>query len=221
MSADEIFGDEELVGYEDDDDGDDVGDDDELEALMAGDEDDDDDDVGDEALVGAIARKSGLKLTPRLKGLLSGALKKKTMKLKRAKAVARLAMRRGKPIGVRPRPLATSGEIPFGFFSAAEVAADATEVITLQPSVIFRPKRLLIPQSIAPAFTLRRIQIGQREQLINGNAVPCEAFSEESVNQGWKLPTIQIAQPMKMEFTNISGSAVTLRGCWLGIFADS
>lgn len=220
MSAEDIFGDEELVGDEYDDDGDDVGEDEELEALMAGDDDDDDDDIGDE-LVGAIARKTGHKLPPRVRALLGSALKKKSAKLKRVKAVAKLAMRRGKPIGVRPRPLNTSGEIPFGFFSDTEVAADATVTITLQPSVIFRPKRLLIPQSIAPAFTLRRIQIGQREQLINGNAVPCEAFSEESVNQGWKLPTIQIAQPMKMEFTNISGAAVYLRGCWLGIFADS
>jgi hypothetical protein len=55
--------------------------------------------------------------------------------------------------------------------------------------------------------------------ILNGNAVPAEAFSDVAFNpRGWKLPTIQVGQPATMQWQNISGAAADLRGNFWGVF---
>ena len=218
----ELFGEDEFdfLGDDDDDDAGDeelVGDlDPDVAALLSGD---------DAELIGAspAARMQALarlRANPGNFGALSRVVKKKVaagLAKKRAAAFKHIALRRA--IGVRRRPNQIAGEIPVGF-SAAAVAAGASTIIVIQPPVVYKPKRLLVPKSIASTFTLDDVSIGLRKCLLTSNPVPCEAFAEDSINQGWKIPTLQIGQSMSMTFTNQSGAAATLRGAWLGIYVD-
>lgn len=192
------------------------GDLDELFELGDGDDGEVDPDValllaGDTA-IGAAARK---------KVALASLPKSRTAALARAQlakqAVAQIASR--KAIGVRSRSLNTAGEIPVGINTGA-VLASASAIVTITPPVIFKPKRLLVPETIAPGWTLDDVSVGLRNCLLTSQPVPAEVFSQVSVNQGWRIPTLQIGQAMSMTWTNQSGSTATLRAAWLGTYAD-
>lgn len=222
LFGDDLFGDEEdLIGdlFGDDDDDDDFTGDDDLDALLAGD-DDDDSVIGAAPNAAKLAKLAKLGMLPAgVKKVLAAAAKKQAAKnvaAKRAKAL--MAMRRKRAIGVVQRRDSYAGEIPMGFEESID--AGASETITITPQVKFKPKRLLVPSSIASSFRLDDLSTGLRNLLMSTNPVPLESYTETSVNQGWRLPTIQVGQSLVMRVTNTSGATATLKGAWHGIYAD-
>lgn len=136
--------------------------------------------------------------------------------LQDARAIA--AAQNNTPVMVAQHDPTNAYEVPFGFQSLA-VAAGGSATITLQPAATFKANRMSIPQAIAPFFQLTAFLIGQVSVIMNGNAVPGEAFSDLSYNpRGWKLPTMQAGQPTTMIWQNISGAAQDLRGSFWGVF---
>lgn len=122
------------------------------------------------------------------------------------------------PVAVEEREPTNAFEVPFGFESLA-VPAATTIQINLSPAATFKPNRMSIPQAVAPSFSLLGFLIGQESLILNGNAVPAEAFSDLSYNpRGWKLPTMQVGQPSTMLWRNNSGAAADLRGNFWGIY---
>lgn len=124
------------------------------------------------------------------------------------------------PIATEEKSISMAAEVPFGF-GPFTVAPNATQTVTLTPGVPYKPNRFSIPQAIAQSFVMSVFQIGQTSLLINGNQVPCEAFSDLAYNpRGWKLPTIQLGQPASLAFINVSGVDQVLRGNFWGVFVQ-
>lgn len=217
-----------------------IGDDADVAALLsAGDDDgddtalvlgDDDPETGGQEIVGAdflgigddeILEIAGAspKVAKALAGtrvgrLLAGQMKLLAKKQASRKAAARLAVRNNRVMAVQPQRVTTRGGSPAGFKKV--IAAGASEVIAIQPPVAFLPLRLMIPSSIAGAFELTGLTIGQTSYLVGGTAVPCMAFEEKQTGQNWGLPTVQIGQIMNMLITNVSGADATVAGVWFG-----
>lgn len=218
---DEVIGDDELVDAlagEDDvelvGDDDDIGDDPDVEALLAG------DDVfgaapNTSAALANLNRQASM-IAAAGRGLPAPLRRRLRRALRKSRAAASIAARQA--IAVRKRPLQNAGEVPMGFSQVVAAGADA--IVLIQPPVAFNPKRLLIPDSIAASFDLRDLSCGMRRLMVTTNPVPCESFSQVSLNQGWRIPTIQVGQTLSMTFRNVSGADATIRGAWLGVYAD-
>lgn len=112
-------------------------------------------------------------------------------------------------------------EMVLGIQSASTVAAGASEVITFRPQVLFRATRLIVPDIIAPYFTIDDIKIGNASQFAASGAVPASAFGE-AVNASGKpnlvMKTAQVSQDIVMTVTNRSGAAAQFRAA---LFGDS
>ncbi len=104
-----------------------------------------------------------------------------------------------------------------GVNSTGTVAAGASVVITVRPQMLFRPNRLLVPDAIAPSFTIDDIKIGNRSQFASSGAIPAAAFGE-SVDDDLLMDTIQTSQDIVITVTNVSGGAVQFRAA---LFGDS
>lgn len=129
------------------------------------------------------------------------------------------ALQNNLPMVVQDKPVTVGRKIPFGF-GPTTVASGASTTFTLTPAANFKPDRLSIPQAAAPQFAVTTFLIGQESMLLNGNAVPCESFSDLAYNpDGWKLTTIQVGQPAILVFQNISGADAIIRGCFWGFAA--
>jgi hypothetical protein len=133
-------------------------------------------------------------------------------------AVAEIASR--KALGVREKDYTIAGQIPVGF-QTGDVDAGDSAIVNITPPVLFRPIRLLVPETIAPGWTLDDVSIGLRKCMLTSNPLPAESFSQNSVNTGWDLPTLQIGQTMSMTWTNRSPQQAELRGTWQGKYADA
>jgi hypothetical protein len=132
-------------------------------------------------------------------------------------AVAEIASR--KAIGVRQREYTIAGQMPVGF-TTGDVATGDSAIVNITPPVIFSPNRLLVPETIAPGWTLNDVSIGLRKCMLTSQPLPAESFSQNSVNTGWDLPTLQIGQTMSMTWQNHGQQTAELRGTWQGKYAD-
>lgn len=168
---------------------------------------DDDDDMevgGDYELVGADDDD--------VEGLLGAYPRRRRRRRRLRKAHAgQLAVRKAEPNAAQ--------EMVLGIQSASTVAAGASEVITFRPQVLFRGTRLIIPDAIAPFFTIDDIKIGNQSQFAASGAVPAAAFGE-SVNSSGRpnlvMKTAQVSQDIVMTITNRSGAAAQFRAALFG-----
>ena len=106
-----------------------------------------------------------------------------------------------------PSPAVTSSEQPreyaLGFGSTA-VPGKSSANIGVQPQVIFRPERLVIPASIAEDFLITDIKVGKNSQLVSTGAIPASAFTSRSEATRMKMDTAQISMFVTISVTNIS-----------------
>jgi hypothetical protein len=132
--------------------------------------------------------------------------------------VARLAASPGYPGGQQLRMKAPSKgrEYVIGFDSVATVAAAATAILTSRPQVVFRPDRMVIPASIAPAFLINDLKVGKNSQMVNSTAVPAEAFTQGAFGVRLKMDTAQISQDITLSVTNISAVATRFNAALIG-----
>ena len=121
-------------------------------------------------------------------------------------------------VAVVEKQATRAGEVPAGFKSTAIDPGD-TFTFEIIPPALFKPRRLLFAKTTAPAFELVSLTAGMDSLMITADAIPCEVFSDESFNQGWKIDTLQIGQPLRMVVRNISPTAGICSGAWLGLYA--
>lgn len=143
----------------------------------------------------------------------------------RGRAVRSVAKKRT-PVRVASREFAVQTAQPknaqtmvLGIESNGTVAAAASAVITFKAQVLFRGRRLLIPDAIAAAFTVDDIKIGNASQFAASGAVPASAFGESVNGAGTDnlvMGTAQVSQDIVMTVTNRSLAAVQFRAALFG-----
>lgn len=116
---------------------------------------------------------------------------------------------------VRSLPPTTARKMVLGVNSASTVASAASETITVRSQVLFRPTRLLVPDSITPAFIITDIKIGNKSQFAGAYSVPAAAFGE-AVDDDLMMDTIQVSQDISIAITNVSLAAVQFRAVLFG-----
>ena len=97
----------------------------------------------------------------------------------------------------------TGREYALGFGSTL-VRAKSSANINVQPQVVFRPERLVIPASIAEHFLITDIKIGKNSQLVSAGAIPASAFTNRSEPSRMKMDTAQISMFVTVSVTNTS-----------------
>jgi hypothetical protein len=88
--------------------------------------------------------------------------------------------------------------MPFG---PQSIAAGAAVGIPVQPQVVFRGRRLVIPSPIAPNFNFQ-IVVGVATQQVQFGFLPAIAYVENSVGMNLGLDTAQIGNTITLTAQN-------------------
>ena len=109
-----------------------------------------------------------------------------------------------------------SRALAFGMQSLA-VAAAATVNVQVQPQVLFRPQRIVIPATIAPSFVINDIIVGNKSQLALAGAIPAEAFTQNAdMAPTMLMDTLGISMQFTLNITSIAAAAVDFRAAVYG-----
>lgn len=121
------------------------------------------------------------------------------------------------PLGPRLRETMPSriDETPLPV-TATSVAAGATAVIPITSQIIFEPKRLIVPDSIAPFFTIDDFRVGNVPLFAGAGSVPAEAFSPQSVNPNIRKITANPGVQVILTVTNLDAVAHIFRAVVFG-----
>lgn len=117
---------------------------------------------------------------------------------------------------VRQRGFAKSREYPLGFSSVGTIAAAASSTVTAQPQTLFRPKRLVIPSSIAGSFTIQDIKVGNTSQLVASGSLPAALYSELAVGTLQRFDTASPGIIISLAVTNTSAGALAFVAAMIG-----
>jgi hypothetical protein len=170
--------------------------------LLDGDMDGDDagafvgDDSGDDILGAILAKKKGNA---------------------RKQAMARDLLRRRVQAGALLRSVSprSSREYALGLGSTS-VAGNSSANINVQPQVIFRPERLVVPSNIAVDFLITDIKVGKNSQLVSTGALPAVMFTENAFGVRLKMDTAQISMFVTISVTNQNPAARNFQGGLVG-----
>jgi hypothetical protein len=113
---------------------------------------------------------------------------------------------------VSPR---SSREYALGLGSTS-VAGNSSANINVQPQVIFRPERLVVPSNIAVDFLITDIKVGKNSQLVSTGALPAVMFTENAFGVRLKMDTAQISMFVTISVTNQNPSARNFQGGLVG-----
>jgi hypothetical protein len=113
---------------------------------------------------------------------------------------------------VTPR---SSREYALGLGSTS-VAGSSSANINVQPQVIFRPERLVVPSNIAVDFLITDIKVGKNSQLVSTGALPAVMFTENAFGVRLKMDTAQISMFVTISVTNQNASARNFQGGLVG-----
>jgi len=148
--------------------------------------------------------------------ILGAILAKKKGNAKK-QAMARDLLRRRVQAGsllrsVSPR---SSREYALGLGSTS-VAGSSSANINVQPQVIFRPERLVVPSNIAVDFLITDIKVGKNSQLVSTGALPAVMFTENAFGVRLKMDTAQISMFVTISVTNQNPAARNFQGGLVG-----
>lgn len=109
-------------------------------------------------------------------------------------------------------------------FKQTAIASSGSNNVTSRPQVIFRGERLVVPDTlassggstIADAFEISDIKIGNRSQLVEAVNIPAKAFLETAVGVRLALDTAQIAQDVVIAVVNNDSQAGTFKAVIFG-----
>lgn len=107
-------------------------------------------------------------------------------------------------------------ETPLPIDSGANVAAGASIIIQTTSQIIFRPRRLIVPESIATFFTVDRLDVGNVPTFASAGSIPAEAFRPDSVNPNVRKVTAQPGVQILVGVTNVDGVPHRFRGAIFG-----
>ena len=153
---------------------------------------------GDDSIIGAVVR----------------AKKKKNA---RKQAMARDLMARRVASGALLRSVAprNAREYALGLGSTS-VAGTSSANINVQPQVIFRPERLVVPSNLAVDFLITDIKVGKNSQLVSTGALPAVMFTEQAFGVRLKMDTAQISMFVTVSVTNQNPAARNFQGGLVG-----
>jgi len=136
---------------------------------------------------------------------------------RRRQAAAQALMRRRVAAGalLRGVPPRQSREYALGLGSTS-VSGSSSANINVQPQVIFRPERLVIPSNLAVDFLITDIKVGKNSQLVSTGALPAVMFTEVAFGVRLKMDTCQISMFVTVSVTNQNPSARNLQGGIVG-----
>ena len=145
-----------------------------------------------------------------------GAILKHKQNAKKS-AMARDVLRRRVQAGsllrsVSPR---SSREYALGLGSTS-VSGSSSANINVQPQVIFRPERLVVPSNIAVDFLITDIKVGKNSQLVSTGALPAVMFTENAFGVRLKMDTAQISMFVTISVTNQNPAARNFQGGLVG-----
>ena len=81
-----------------------------------------------------------------------------------------------------------------------------TKIITVQPQVTFKGKRLVIGANFSTDLMVNDLKIGNVSQLPSSNPLPADAFREDAVGMQQDFDTAQISQQIVLSVTNLLSS---------------
>jgi len=173
----------------------------------------DGDDSGDDALGEFVGSDDSLG-----DDILGAVLRrKKAQKGAKQNAMARDLLRRRVAAGSLLRSVAprSSREYALGLGSTS-VAGNSSANINVQPQVIFRPERLVVPSNIAVDFLITDIKVGKNSQLVSTGALPAVMFTENAFGVRLKMDTAQISMFVTISVTNQNPAARNFQGGLVG-----
>jgi hypothetical protein len=152
--------------------------------------------VGDDDIVGAFLRR-----------------KQNAQQAAAAQALMRKRVAAGALLrGVAPR---NSREYALGLGSTS-VSGNSSANINVQPQVIFRPERLVVPSNLAVDFLITDIKVGKNSQLVSTGALPAVMFTEVAFGVRLKMDTCQISMFVTISVTNQNPAARNFQGGIVG-----
>ena len=136
---------------------------------------------------------------------------------KKNNAMAQALLRRRVQNGAILRNVAprNAREYALGLGSTS-VAGNSSATINVQPQVIFRPERLVVPSNIAVDFLITDIKVGKNSQLVSTGALPAVMFSENAFGVRLKMDTAQISMFVTISVTNQNPAARNFQGGLVG-----
>ena len=146
-----------------------------------------------------------------------GAAVRKKRTNARKQAMARDLMRRRVASGALLRSVAPRNvrEYALGLGSTS-VAGTSSANINVQPQVIFRPERLVVPSNLAVDFLITDIKVGKNSQLVSTGALPAVMFTEQAFGVRLKMDTAQISMFVTVSVTNQNPAARNFQGGLVG-----
>ena len=132
-------------------------------------------------------------------------------------AMAQALMRRRVQNGAILRSVAprNAREYALGLGSTS-VTGNSSANINVQPQVIFRPERLVVPSNIAVDFLITDIKVGKNSQLVSTGALPAVMFTEQAFGVRLKMDTAQISMFVTVSVTNQNPQARNFQGGLVG-----
>jgi hypothetical protein len=134
---------------------------------------------------------------------------------KRAAAAMLMRKRIGAGALLRGVPPRQSREYALGLGSTS-VAGNSSANINVQPQVIFRPERLVVPSNLAIDFLITDIKVGKNSQLVSTGALPAVMFTEVAFGVRLKMDTCQISMFVTISVTNQNPAARNFQGGIVG-----
>ena len=150
-------------------------------------------------------------------GAFVGAASAKTQRNMQKRAMARDLMARRVRSGalLRSVPPRNAREYALGLGSTS-VAGTSSANINVQPQVIFRPERLVVPSNLAIDFLITDIKVGKNSQLVSTGALPAVMFTENAFGVRLKMDTAQISMFVTVSVTNQNPAARNFQGGLVG-----
>lgn len=140
---------------------------------------------------------------------------KKANPRKQAAAAALMRKRIAAGALLRSVPPRNAREYALGLGSTS-VAGSSSANINVQPQVIFRPERLVVPSNLAVDFLITDIKVGKNSQLVSTGALPAVMFTEVAFGVRLKMDTCQISMFVTVAVTNQNPAARNFQGGIVG-----
>jgi hypothetical protein len=149
--------------------------------------------------------------------VIGAAVRRRRNRNAKKNALAGALMRRRVQDGavLRSVPPRNSREYALGLGSTS-VTGNSSANINVQPQVIFRPERLVVPSNIAPDFLITDIKVGKNSQLVSTGALPAVMFTEQAFGVRLKMDTAQISMFVTISVTNQNPQARNFQGGLVG-----
>lgn len=99
------------------------------------------------------------------------------------------------------------GQLVLPMSSSGTIAAATAATITARPQIAaYRPERIVIAQSIATAFTISDIKVGNTSQLVQAGTLPAEAFIQGAFGVEMRMDTVQTAMDFVFQVNNVDAT---------------